>query len=430
MVLGLLAHAEAAQAAAARRRRWRRRRTPPDRRPSSDRRSPSASGGIIDSAASATSTIPSGRHAVCLVSRNHELVAPDLSVNSPRLTEWASTWSRRAASGGSEVGQRPRPISCPADVTARDQLRIFTEPQQGATYDDLLAVARRAEQLGFGAFFRSDHYLAMGRWLEAGGLPGPTDAWITLAGLARDTTHDPPRHARHVGDVPPAGPAGDLGRRRRPDVGRSRRARARAPAGTRPSTRRTASRSPSSASASTASRSSSPSSPACGRRRSASAFTFDGGHYPVTDSPALPKPVQDGGVPIIVGGGGPSARRPWPPATPPSSTRRSSPSTASPSSAGAVAAACAAIGRDPASMRFSAAAVVCRRRRRGRVRAAGRRRSVGSPAELRADRRRRNARRGRRRVGTVVRGRRRAPLPPGARPRPTSITSTRSPPIV
>ena len=68
-----------------------------------------------------------------------------------------------------------------------DQLRIFTEPQQGASYDDLLAVARRAETLGFGAFFRSDHYLAMGAPTN-GGLPGPSDAWITLAGLARDTT--------------------------------------------------------------------------------------------------------------------------------------------------------------------------------------------------------------------------------------------------
>jgi F420-dependent oxidoreductase-like protein len=64
-------------------------------------------------------------------------------------------------------------------------LRIFTEPQQGASYDTLLAVARRAEELGFGAFFRSDHYLKMG---DASGLPGPTDAWITLAGLARDTS--------------------------------------------------------------------------------------------------------------------------------------------------------------------------------------------------------------------------------------------------
>ncbi|MEV6812168.1 LLM class F420-dependent oxidoreductase [Micromonospora sp. NPDC051296] len=64
------------------------------------------------------------------------------------------------------------------------ELRIFTEPQQGADYDDLLAVARRAEETGFGAFFRSDHYLKMG---SVSGEPGPTDAWTTLAGLARDT---------------------------------------------------------------------------------------------------------------------------------------------------------------------------------------------------------------------------------------------------
>lgn len=64
-------------------------------------------------------------------------------------------------------------------------LRIFTEPQQGATYEQLLAVARRGEELGFDAFFRSDHYLSMG---GVSGLPGPSDAWITLAGLARDTT--------------------------------------------------------------------------------------------------------------------------------------------------------------------------------------------------------------------------------------------------
>jgi F420-dependent oxidoreductase-like protein len=64
------------------------------------------------------------------------------------------------------------------------ELHIFTEPQQGATYDDLLAVARAAEECGYGGFFRSDHYLKMG---DVSGLPGPTDAWITLAGLARDT---------------------------------------------------------------------------------------------------------------------------------------------------------------------------------------------------------------------------------------------------
>src|SRR5215510_9509911 len=64
------------------------------------------------------------------------------------------------------------------------ELRIFTEPQQGASYDDLLRIAKATEDLGFDAFFRSDHYLSMG----GDGLPGPTDAWTTLAGLARDTS--------------------------------------------------------------------------------------------------------------------------------------------------------------------------------------------------------------------------------------------------
>ncbi|HZT97067.1 MAG TPA: LLM class F420-dependent oxidoreductase [Chloroflexota bacterium] len=64
-------------------------------------------------------------------------------------------------------------------------LRIFTEPQQGAEYETLLDVARTTEECGFDAFFRSDHYLKMG---SGDGLPGPTDAWITLAGLARETS--------------------------------------------------------------------------------------------------------------------------------------------------------------------------------------------------------------------------------------------------
>ncbi|GAA4978037.1 LLM class F420-dependent oxidoreductase [Kineococcus glutinatus] len=68
-------------------------------------------------------------------------------------------------------------------------LRIFTEPQQGATYDDLLRLAVAAEDAGYDAFFRSDHYLVMGESTgPEAGLPGPTDAWTTLAGLARDTT--------------------------------------------------------------------------------------------------------------------------------------------------------------------------------------------------------------------------------------------------
>ncbi|MEM7140197.1 MAG: LLM class F420-dependent oxidoreductase [Actinomycetota bacterium] len=62
--------------------------------------------------------------------------------------------------------------------------RIFVEPQQGTTYARLCALAQEAEALGFDAFFTSDHYLHMG---DGDGLPGPNDAWTTLAGLARDT---------------------------------------------------------------------------------------------------------------------------------------------------------------------------------------------------------------------------------------------------
>ena len=65
------------------------------------------------------------------------------------------------------------------------KLRIFTEPQQGADYQTLRNVTLAAEELGFDAFFRSDHYLKMG---DVSGLPGPTDAWATLAALAVETT--------------------------------------------------------------------------------------------------------------------------------------------------------------------------------------------------------------------------------------------------
>jgi F420-dependent oxidoreductase-like protein len=64
-------------------------------------------------------------------------------------------------------------------------LRIFTEPQQGASYQTLLTVAKATEDLGFAAFFRSDHFMKMG---DVDGLPGPSDSWVTLAGLARETS--------------------------------------------------------------------------------------------------------------------------------------------------------------------------------------------------------------------------------------------------
>jgi F420-dependent oxidoreductase-like protein len=64
------------------------------------------------------------------------------------------------------------------------EFRAFAEPQQGASYADQLAIAQHAEQLGFSAFFRSDHYLAM----SGDGLPGPTDSWVTLGAIARETS--------------------------------------------------------------------------------------------------------------------------------------------------------------------------------------------------------------------------------------------------
>jgi F420-dependent oxidoreductase-like protein len=66
------------------------------------------------------------------------------------------------------------------------ELRVMIEPQRGATYEDQLKVTRRAEELGFAALFRSDHFMRFTAEDDAG--PGPTDAWVTLAGLARETS--------------------------------------------------------------------------------------------------------------------------------------------------------------------------------------------------------------------------------------------------
>jgi len=64
-------------------------------------------------------------------------------------------------------------------------LRVFVEPQEGATYDQQLAMAQVAEAEGFSAFFRSDHLM---RFDDKNPGPGPTESWITLAGLARETS--------------------------------------------------------------------------------------------------------------------------------------------------------------------------------------------------------------------------------------------------
>ena len=186
----------------------------------------------------------------------------------------------------------------------RMRLRIFTEPQQGASYGTLRRVAKAAEDLGFDAFFRSDHYLRMG---DGSGAPGPTDAWATLAALAVETSTDQARHAGHGGHLPAAGAARDHRRaggrdERRPGRVRPRHrlVRRRAP-GLRHSV-------PAAEGAvRPTSKSSWRSSPACGPPPVGQRFSYDGAYYSLTDSPALPKPVQQPKVPVIIGGGG--ARR-------------------------------------------------------------------------------------------------------------------------
>src|SRR6201988_1553731 len=82
------------------------------------------------------------------------------------------------AAGGARRGRAVR------DRLALVDFRVFVEPQQGASYSDQLAVAQTAEALGFSAFVRSDHYLAM----SGDELPGPTDSWVTLGAIARETS--------------------------------------------------------------------------------------------------------------------------------------------------------------------------------------------------------------------------------------------------
>jgi len=224
----------------------------------------------------------------------------------------------------------------------------------GATYDDLLAVARRTEETGFDAFFRSDHYLTMG----GDGLPGPTDAWITLAGLARETSRirlgtlmtaatfrlPGPLAISVAGVDQMSGGRIELGIgagwfeaehtaygipfppvRERFDRFEEQLAiisgLLAAPVG--------------------------------------ETFDFEGEHYRLAGSPALPKPVQDGGVPIIVGGKGRTR-------TPRLAARHAAefnvPFETVAENArlfAGVRAACEEAGRDPSSMVYSSALVLC-----------------------------------------------------------------------
>jgi F420-dependent oxidoreductase-like protein len=234
------------------------------------------------------------------------------------------------------------------------ELRIFTEPQQGATYLDLLAMAQAAEVLGFNGFFRSDHYLKMG---SGSGLPGPTDAWVTLSGLARETrtirlgtlvssaTFRLPgplaitvaqvdqmsggriefglgagwfedEHSAYAIPFPPLGERFDRLREQLQII----TGLWHTPVG--------------------------------------SVFDFEGRHYRLQGAPALPKPVQ-ARVPIIIGGGG-KHRTPRLAALFAAEYNLAFKSIAQfREQRDRVRAACDVIGRDPDSIVFSAALVVC-----------------------------------------------------------------------
>ena len=238
-------------------------------------------------------------------------------------------------------------------------LRIFTEPQQGASYDMQLAVAQEAERLGYDAFFRSDHFLRMGgdpAGPEA--QPGPTDSWVTLAGLARETTRIrlgtlvasatfrlpgplaiavaqvdvmsggrielglgsgwfEEEHAAYGIPFPPLGERFDRLEEQLAVV---------TGLWTTPEGKR---------------------------------FSYAGGYYQLKDSPALPKPIQSPHPPIIIGGAGRYR-------TPGLAARYAAefnlpfhPHDAFTVACDRVRAACQAIGRDPATMVFSAAQVLC-----------------------------------------------------------------------
>ncbi|RBY95527.1 LLM class F420-dependent oxidoreductase [Blastococcus sp. TF02-8] len=234
------------------------------------------------------------------------------------------------------------------------QLRIFTEPQMGATYDDLLAVARRTEETGFDAFFRSDHYLTMG----GDGLPGPTDAWITLAGLARETRRIRLGTLMTAGTFRLPGPLAisvaqvDQMSGGRVELGIGSgwfEAEHTAYGIPFPSLGERFDRYEEQLAVLTG----------LWRTPVGETFDFDGRHYRLTDSPALPKPVQEGGVPILVGGAGKKR-------TPRLAARYAAEFNVPFMSAeendrlfAGVREACDEAGRDPSSLVYSSALVLC-----------------------------------------------------------------------
>ena len=235
------------------------------------------------------------------------------------------------------------------------QLRIFTEPQQGADYTTLLRVARATEDLGFDAFFRSDHYLKIG---DVSGLPGPTDAWTTLAGLARETsrirlgTLVSPATFRYPGPLAIIVAQVDQMSGGRVELGLGAgwfAAEHTAYGIVFPDPAERFARYEEQLEVITG----------LWDVPDGGTFSFSGTYYTVADSPALPKPVQRPRPPVIVGGIGPNR-------TPRLAARfadeynvpfASVDDTAA--AFGRVREACAAAGRHETSMIYSAAQTVC-----------------------------------------------------------------------
>jgi F420-dependent oxidoreductase-like protein len=233
------------------------------------------------------------------------------------------------------------------------KLRIFTEPQQGADYATLRAVAVTAEELGFDAFFRSDHYLKMG---SVSGLPGPTDAWLTLAGLAVETNRIrlgtlvtaatfrlPGPLAIEVAQVDQmSGGRVELG------IGTGWY-----------DAEHTAYGIPFPSLGERFGRLTEQLEIITGLWGTESTFSYSGSYYQLADSPGLPKPAQRPRPPLILGGAGPKR-------TPGLAARFADEFNApfhsvaeSAEMFGRVRAACEEAGRYPSSMTFSVAQVVC-----------------------------------------------------------------------
>jgi F420-dependent oxidoreductase-like protein len=178
---------------------------------------------------------------------------------------------------------------------------IFTEPQLGAAYADQLRLARHSEELGFDAYFRSDHYLAMG---DSDGRPGPTDSWVTLGALAVQTsqirlgTLVTSATFRYPGPLAISVAQVDDMSRGRVELGLGAgwfEAEHRAYGIPFPPVKERFDRLAEQLAIVTGLWST-----PLGER-----FTFRGGYYDLVDSPALPKPVQVPGPPVIIGGKGP-----------------------------------------------------------------------------------------------------------------------------